>query len=478
MKLPTIPVRATNWLTQVSANYLPFADAATAELPLGRLLRLSLFQVSVGMAVTLLIGTLNRVMIVELGVPAWLVALMLSLPLLAAPFRALIGFKSDTHYSVFGWRRVPFLWNGTALQFAGLAIMPFALINLSGDTHAAPWVGQAGAALAFLLVGAGLHTAQTAGLALAADLAPPHALPRVVGLLGVMMLLGVVISALIIGVALRPFSEIRLIQVLQSTAVITVVLNVTAMWKQEVRTPRTQKRAGDIPEFTAAWKTLTSGKQSIRRLVAIGLGTTAFSMQDVLLEPYGGQVLGLPVGTTTGLTALLGLGAIGGFAISARALTKDTDPFRLAAMGVLAGIVAFAAVIFAAPLQSAAMFAVGVGMIGFGGGLFAAGNLTAIMAIAGPGNAGIALGTWGAVDASAAGLAVAAGGLLKDFVTRIAAHGGLGDGLASAAAGYGVVYHLEILLLFATLVALGPLVRRTRAPSPPQTGSGLAGLSL
>jgi BCD family chlorophyll transporter-like MFS transporter len=104
--------------------------------------------------------------------------------------------------------------------------------------------------------------------------------------------------------------------------------------------------------------------------------------------------------------------------------------------------------------------------------------LTAIMAIAGPGNAGIALGTWGAVDASAAGLAVAAGGLLKDFVTRIAAHGGLGDGLASAAAGYGVVYHLEILLLFATLVALGPLVRRTRAPSPPQTGSGLAGLSL
>ena len=54
-------------------RFLPFADAATAELPLGRLLRLSLFQVSVGMAMVLLNGTLNRVMIVELGVPTWLV---------------------------------------------------------------------------------------------------------------------------------------------------------------------------------------------------------------------------------------------------------------------------------------------------------------------------------------------------------------------------------------------------------------------
>jgi len=60
MKFPAPPLRATNWLTKVSTQYLPFADAATAELPLSRLLRLSLFQVSVGMAVTVLIGTLNR----------------------------------------------------------------------------------------------------------------------------------------------------------------------------------------------------------------------------------------------------------------------------------------------------------------------------------------------------------------------------------------------------------------------------------
>jgi BCD family chlorophyll transporter-like MFS transporter len=97
----------------VSPRLLPFADIATKDLPMHRLFQLSLFQVSVGMATALLIGTLNRVMIVELGVGAWLVSLMVAIPLLFAPFRALVGFKSDTHRSVLGWRRVPYIWLGT-----------------------------------------------------------------------------------------------------------------------------------------------------------------------------------------------------------------------------------------------------------------------------------------------------------------------------------------------------------------------------
>ena len=114
----------------VSPRFLPFADAATAELPLGRLLRLSLFQVTVAMAFVLLNGTLNRVMIVELGVPTFVVSIAVSLPLLFAPFRALVGFKSDTHKSALGWKRAPYIWFGSLLQFGGLAIMPFALLVL------------------------------------------------------------------------------------------------------------------------------------------------------------------------------------------------------------------------------------------------------------------------------------------------------------------------------------------------------------
>ena len=91
-----ISQKAMRTWASLGPKFLPFADAATPELPLLRLLRLSLFQVSVGMALTLLIGTLNRVMIVELHVPVSLVAVMISLPLIAAPFRTLIGFRSDT----------------------------------------------------------------------------------------------------------------------------------------------------------------------------------------------------------------------------------------------------------------------------------------------------------------------------------------------------------------------------------------------
>lgn len=75
-------------LKRISIRYLPFADAASDDLPLGQLLRLSLFQVSVGMATVMLLGTLNRVMIVELKVAAFLVAAMVALPVLIAPFRA------------------------------------------------------------------------------------------------------------------------------------------------------------------------------------------------------------------------------------------------------------------------------------------------------------------------------------------------------------------------------------------------------
>jgi BCD family chlorophyll transporter-like MFS transporter len=450
---------ANNW-TRVGTRFLPFADAATPELPLGRLLRLSLFQVSVGMAVVLLIGTLNRVMIVELGVPAWLVAVMISLPLVFAPFRALVGFRSDTHRSVLGWRRVPYIWMGTLIQFGGFAIMPFALIVLSGDTNGPLIFGQLGAGLAFLLVGAGLHTTQTVGLALATDLAPPHTHPRVVALLCMMLLLGMVGGALTYGALLAHFTEIKLIQVVQGTALATMVLNVAALWKQEARDPSRTAFDRVQPTFQQAWAGFSDTPYATRRLVALGLGTVAFSMQDVLLEPYGGQVLHLAVGTTTILSALLATGGLSGFGVAARLLGGGADPYRLAATGALVGLAAFSAVIFAAPLESLALFACGVALIGFGAGLFAHCTLTAAMGTARPGQIGLALGVWGAVQASAAGSALAAGGLIRDGVSMLASNGMLGQALAGASTGYSVVYHIEIALLFATLVAIGPLVRR------------------
>ena len=179
MKPPARP-KPPHW-TEVAFRLLPFADAASADLPLGRLLRLSLFQVTVGMATVLLDGTLNRVMVVELGTPTWLVALLIAVPLLVAPFRALIGHRSDTHRSLLGWRRVPYIWFGSILQFGGLAIMPFALLLLGIPERFE--IGLVAGTAAFLLTGTGFHVTQTAGLALATDLAPEDKRPRAVALL-------------------------------------------------------------------------------------------------------------------------------------------------------------------------------------------------------------------------------------------------------------------------------------------------------
>ena len=460
---------ATVW-TRLAPALLPFADAATAELPLPRLLRLSLFQVSVGMATVLLIGTLNRVMIVEMGVSAWLVALMVALPLAVAPFRAVIGFRSDTHRSLLGWRRVPYLWMGTMLQFGGLAIMPFALIVLSGDTHGPVWVGHVGAALAFLLVGAGLQTAQTAGLALATDLAPEASRPRVVALMSVMLLVGMVASGLVFGVLLADFSQVKLVQVVQGAALATMLLNGIALWKQEPRAPSRTDPATPRPSFSDTWRRLVSRPGAVRFLVVTGLGTAAFAMQDIVLEPYGGEILGLGVGATTMLTALMAAGALVAFSLAARWLARGADPHRVAAVGLVVGLGAFSAVIFAEPLASPLLFRFGATAIGFGGGLFSAGTLIAAMQLddrtgtAGDARfTGMTLGAWGAVQATAAGLAIGTGGALRDLVSAAAVDGRLGSALMHPATGYSFVYHVEMLLLFATLAALGPLVRRRDA---------------
>ena len=441
-------------------RWLPFADAASADLSLGRLLRLSLFQLSTGMAIVLLTGTLNRVMVVELGQPAIWVSLMLAIPLLMAPARALIGYRSDYHRSYLGWRRIPYLWSGTMMQFGGLAFMPFALILMT-ESHSGPaFLGPAAAMGAFLLTGLGMHVAQTAGLALATDLATEDTRPRVVALLYLMLLIGMIGSALIFAALLNDFGYVRLIQVIQSAAVITLVLNVVAMLKQETRRPDLTDHKLTRPKFGHAWRDFIALPQARRLLWALGLGTMGFTMQDILLEPYGAQVLGLSVSDTTLLTAMFAGGMILALIMSSRRLGKGSDPIRTASMGILIGIAAFAAVIFSAPLQAPVLFQIGAALIGLGNGLFAVGMLTAAMVFGGDKMAGLTLGAWGAVQAAAAGVAMFSGGAIRDLVTGWADAGLLGVALQSPASGYGAVYHIEIALLFVALAAMGRLVRR------------------
>ncbi len=458
-----------SWLA-LGPRYLPFADIATPDLPLGRLLRLSLFQVSVGMALVLLVGTLNRVMIVELDVPASIVGVMLALPLVFAPFRALIGFQSDHHRSALGWRRVPFIWRGTLWQFGGFAFMPMALLVLAGRGESGNlpvWIGQASAALSFLLVGIGIHMTQTAGLALATDLTPRESHPKVVGLMYVMLLLGMLVSSLAFGLALVDFSSGRLIQVIQSAALLTMILNGVAMWKQETRDPaRGRAPPGPDPSFRESWRTFCAGEDTIRRLALIGLGTMAFGMADVLLEPFGGHVLGFTVSATTRLTALVALGGLIGFAWAAHRCGRGANAYGVARNGALIGIPAFLFVMTAAPVDMPGLFLLGNFLIGFGGALFAHGTLTATMNRAPSDQVGLALGAWGAVQATAVGLGMALSGIIRDVVNATASAPADASAAENVAVGYLTVYSLEIALLVVVIIVSLPLLGRRELNNP------------
>ncbi len=450
---------SARWSDYLRRLAQPVADVGTAQLPMGQLLRLSLFQATVGMMYVMFTGTLNRVMIYELGIPATLLGIVLALPIVFAPLRLFIGHRSDNRRSALGWRRVPYLWLGTLLMFGGLAIMPFALLVQGAYAAENPFAASLGAALAFFLSGLGVHMTQTAGLALTNDLAPEDKLPKIVGIMYVMLLLGMIAAVGSFYLLLSDFSHERLIRVVQGAAVVTLLLNFTALWRQEPRDPERSRVDRPRPSLLESWHSFRQRGPVARLLAVIGIGAAGFGMQDIIIEPYGAAVLDLEVAGTTLLTGLWALGMLLGFWIAKRLLEQSMNAYATAAMGAFVGVLAFSLVIVSAPLDSPTVFRIGQTVIGVAGGLFYIGTLAGSMAIAPREQSGVAIGAWGAVQATALGVSLAIGAGVTDLVPSLAQAGYLGEMFLHPAAGYSVVYSVEIVLLLAMAVAAWPLAQ-------------------
>jgi len=152
------------------------------------------------------------------------------------------------------------------------------------------------------------------------------------------------------------------------------------------------------------------------------------------------------------LTAVLAAGGLVGFALASRVLGRGVDPAQVALYGALVGVPAFGMILIAAPGQTPELFVLGILIIGFGAGLFGHGTLTATMRRAPKAQVGLALGAWGAVQATAAGIAIAIGGGIRDIVLATPAG-------ASAEAPYVAVFGLEMILLIMAVIAVIPLRR-------------------
>ncbi|MFP4647839.1 MAG: BCD family MFS transporter [Halorhodospira sp.] len=448
-----------SWSHRIRQLAMPFANVGTKELPMGQILRLSLFQVTVGMMYVMFTGTLNRVMIYELEIPASLLGAVLALPVIFAPLRLVIGHRSDHHRSALGWRRVPYLWTGTLLMFGGLAVMPFALLVQAEYAASSPILASLGAAFAFFLSGIGIHMTQTAGLALTNDLAPSGKLPQVVGVMYVMLLLGMVVSTGILYLLLSDFSHERLVRVVQGAALVIWLLNVIALWRQEPRNPERSRVDRPRPSFRESWHSFAQRGPVGRLLAVIGIGAAGFGMQDIIIEPYGAAVLDLEVAGTTVLTGIWAVGMLIGFGMAKMSLERGVNAYGVASVGTLIGVVAFALVIAAAPLDSPTVFRVGQLIIGVGGALFYVGTLAAAMNLATREQSGVAIGAWGAAQASALGISLAIGAGLSELVPALAEVGQLSETFLHPAAGYSVVYAIEIVLLLAMVFVAWPLTR-------------------
>jgi BCD family chlorophyll transporter-like MFS transporter len=386
------------------------------------ILRLGLIQFGIGLSLAPISGTLNRVLITDLRIPAAAVGFLIAIHYFVSPVRALIGYQSDKARSMGKWR-TPYVVLGVMLTFAGLTCAPFALILLGGFGTITFWPAMAICTAIFLAYGIGVNIVETIYLALVSDITPPAQRGKVLSVLWAMLILGTIVSAVVVSGLLTEYNHQLLIQVMQTSAIIFVILTVIALWKQERLNPDGTIRSNleTVRVRLSLWQSIRMlGSQKVLQglFLLIFIATMAFSTHDILLEPYGGQVLGMSVSETMGLTALWGVMTIIGVASAALLLWRRQAPVVIISAGCIIGLAGFGVISYASDGALVDVFRVGVALISLGRGLFLVGSVILVMSLTDISHAGLFLGIWGIVQAMAQGIGVIGGGLARDIAQQ------------------------------------------------------------
>ncbi len=403
-------------------------------------LRLAGFPLGLGLTSVLVSGTLNRVMIVEMGMPAALVGLFFALPLLISPVRVWLGYRSDA-YPIWGLRREPLILFGSLLAGLGVAGATLMLVETSSTSLLIVIL----VAVAFIAYGFGKNLSSNTFEALLADKFTGDQRPRAVTFYKVAMFVGIMLGALLLGRLLDPFSESRLLTIVIGTALGAFLLAAVAILRQEPRRKQIQAESQEA-RATAFWttfKTMIWADPQIRRffifVMLTVLGTLA---QDVLLEPYAALVLNMSVGQTTSLTAIWGAGTLISMGAAGAWLIKRYGYAPVVRVGLLLGVLSFILLILSGALALTTGFLVLVFVLGVSTGLSASGMLSAVIDFTTAERAGLMMGVWGVAHnlGQAAGSLIS--GVVVDLVQLLQ-----GDALTA----YGLVFALEAGLLLVAL---------------------------
>lgn len=383
------------------------------------IIRLGAVQASIGAIVMLATSLLNRVMVVEYGlaaaIPAGLVAWHYAVQL----SRPIWGHGSDK-----GRRRTPWIIGGLGV----LALGALMAVNATVIINESPIPGGVMAALAFTLIGAGVGASGTSLLALLASGVARERRAAAAAVTWIMMVAGIVISAATAGALLDPFSEQRLVMVATGVVLCAFLLTraVTFRLEQQALVEAETERAGPPPDFAEAIREILNEEAARRFTLFIFVSMLAYSMQDLILEPFAGLVFGMTPGQSTSLAGiqhggvLAGMIAagIGGSAFAGRMPVELRVWIVTGCVGsalALVGLATGARVGAGWPLQ-ANVFA-----LGFCNGAFAVAAIGAMMGLAGSGERtreGVRMGVWGAAQAIAFGVGGLLGALGVDFARR------------------------------------------------------------
>lgn len=423
------------------------------------IVRLGLVQASLGAIVVLVTSTLNRVMIVELALPAIVPGALVALHYGVQVMRPRLGFASDI-----GGRRTPWVIGGMAM----LALGATAAAAATAMMAVYPVLGVALAAMAFLVVGLGVGAAGTSLLTLLADRVDDTRRAAAASIVWLMMIAGIVVATVGASHVLSPFSVERLVLVVAGVSALAFLVSVRALWGIEGLTPRPDRSAPHGP-FLVALRDVWAEPVARRFAIFVFVSMLAYSAQELVIEPFAGRVFGLTPAESAKLTGLHHGGVLVGMAAVALGTVLlggyKRRAMRVCTMGGCIGsamaALALAACGLAGPEWS---MRAAVGALGVMNGVFAVSAIGAMMGLAGgKGRAGTRMGLWGAAQAIAFG----AGGLFGTGMSDLARLL-----IGTPAVAYAAVFAAEALLfLLAAGLASGVFTGSADARTTPIEGA-------
>ncbi len=417
-------------------------DAHQERLNMGRTLKIGSFHMGSSLADILLSAVWNRILISNLGLPAGPVALLAALRYLLAPLSIWAGDRSDRH-PIMGKYRLPYIWGGRIVMALGLLLIPPATLQLA-ENPASP-LGWLLATVCFVICGVGKLVSGSPFLALLRDSAPPSKRGQALSVAQIMLLFSFSLAPALYGFLVKDYDYASLLRAVLIGVGLALPFWFFSLLGEDRYTPAAA--AEEQLPLNKAMAIIWGDPRARAFFVFLSLGMISVFAQDTILEPFGGDVFGLDVRTTTSWNAVWGLAVlvamIGGTVATRKRAPHEQVGTTLLGMGLTLAGLALLGVVALLKIEAAIMPVLAA--FGFGFGIQTVGTISLLMAMTSDKHAGAYLGLWSLAQLVFRGVGMALGGLMRDVVL------GLSGSLPVA---YGSVFLLEAVGLAVCMLLL------------------------